>query len=69
MAQVDDRAGGTRPVVESPYRFSDARTHVARGPAYRGEHNREVLEAWLGATPSEIDNLERSGILNAEAPP
>jgi CoA:oxalate CoA-transferase len=69
VAQVDDRAGGTRPVVESPYRFSDARTHVARGPAYRGEHNREVLEAWLGATPSEIDNLERSGILNAEAPP
>ncbi len=69
VAQVDDRAGGTRPVVESPYRFSDAPSHVARGPAYRGEHNREVLVDWLGASPNEIEALERDGILSAEPMP
>jgi crotonobetainyl-CoA:carnitine CoA-transferase CaiB-like acyl-CoA transferase len=66
VAQVDDREGGTRPVVESPYRFSDARSGVRRGPSYRGEHNREVLEAWLSASTEEIDELERGGVLAAE---
>ena len=66
VAQVDDRGGETRPTVQSPYRFSQARSGVAGGPAYRGEHNREVLEQWLGASPEEIARLERSGILQAE---
>ena len=69
MAQVDDRGGGTRPVVQSPYRFSDARSAVERGPAYRGEHNRDVLERWLGASSGEIDQLERDGVLDAEERP
>lgn len=69
VAQVDDRENGTRPVVESPYRFSDAESGVRAGPAYRGEHNREVLTHWLGATPEEIDELERSGVLAAEEKP
>lgn len=69
VARVDDRAGGTRPVVESPYRFSDARSAVTRGPAYRGEHNREVLERWLDAGSEEIEQLERQGVLDAEPRP
>ena len=69
VARVDDRSGGTRPVVESPYRFSNADSHVARGPAYRGEHNHEVLESWLGAAQEEIDALEAEGILDADARP
>ncbi|MEE2702822.1 MAG: CoA transferase [Myxococcota bacterium] len=69
VARVDDRGGGTRPVVESPYRFSDARTHVAGGPAYRGEHNRWVLETWLELSPGEIERLEQDGILHAEPIP
>ena len=32
IVQVDDREGGTRPVVQSPYRFSAAASGV-RGPA------------------------------------
>jgi hypothetical protein len=32
IARVDDRAGGTRPIPQSPYRFSDATSQV-RGPA------------------------------------
>ena len=46
-AIVDDRGGGERRVVQSPYRFSDADAGVAGPPPYRGEHNAEVLEEWL----------------------
>jgi CoA:oxalate CoA-transferase len=69
VAQVDDREGGTRPVVQSPYRFSDARSGAAHGPAYRGEHNRAVLEAWLGAPTEEIESLKREGVLDEEPRP
>jgi crotonobetainyl-CoA:carnitine CoA-transferase CaiB-like acyl-CoA transferase len=69
VAQVDDRAGQTRPVVQSPYRFSQARSGVSAGPAYRGEHNHEVLEQWLGAPTEEIAGLERSRVLQAEEKP
>jgi hypothetical protein len=38
-----------------------------RGPAaYRGEHNREVLSEWLGASDDEITKLEQAGVLLAE---
>src|SRR5204863_6235297 len=37
IIEVDNRAGGTRPVVQSPYRFTAATAGV-RGPApWRGE--------------------------------
>ena len=37
ITEVDDRAGGTRPITQSPYRFSAARSGV-RGPApHRGD--------------------------------
>jgi crotonobetainyl-CoA:carnitine CoA-transferase CaiB-like acyl-CoA transferase len=65
VARVDDRGNDTRPVVQSPYRFSDAKSGVRGGPAYRGEHNREVLTRWLGATPAEIERLNREGVLVA----
>jgi crotonobetainyl-CoA:carnitine CoA-transferase CaiB-like acyl-CoA transferase len=48
IIQVDDRAGGTRPVVQSPYRFSDAQSGLRRPAPWKGEHNAEVLEEWLG---------------------
>jgi crotonobetainyl-CoA:carnitine CoA-transferase CaiB-like acyl-CoA transferase len=66
LTRVDDRDNGTRPVVQSPYRFSDAECGVRGGPPYRGEHNREVLERWLEATPEEIAQLEDAGVLAAE---
>jgi crotonobetainyl-CoA:carnitine CoA-transferase CaiB-like acyl-CoA transferase len=65
VAQVDDRGGATRPVVQSPYRFSDAACGVRQGPAYRGEHNRDVLSRWLGMAEEEIAVLEAEGVLHA----
>ncbi len=63
---VDDRGGGTRRVVQSPYRFSGAQSGVRRGAAYRGEHNHEVLVDWLGAAADDIAKLEETGVLLAE---
>ena len=62
-ADVDDRGGSTRKVVQSPYRFSDAVSGVSAGPAYQGEHNREVLRDWGGFAPEVIEAFERDGAL------
>jgi crotonobetainyl-CoA:carnitine CoA-transferase CaiB-like acyl-CoA transferase len=67
FAEVDDRGGGKRRVVEAPYEFSEASTGV-RGPApRRGEHNAEVLRDWLELRSEEIEGLEESGALVVEA--
>lgn len=59
--QVDDREGGTRPVIRMPYRFSGASCEPQGGAAYVGEHNVDVLQRWLGRTPEQVAELERSG--------
>ena len=68
LIHVDDRSGGTRPMAGSPYRFSNARAGV-RGPsAHLGEHNRDVLEDWLGLPDEEIDQLTASDLLLSRQP-
>lgn len=63
IVQIDDRDGGTRPITQSPYRFSDAHSGV-RGPApHRGEHNSEVLAQWLNKPDTDVDALLHSGVL------
>ena len=63
IVEVDDRAGGTRPIAQSPYRFSQAQSSV-RGPApHRGEHNEAVLQDWLGRGSEEVASLLSRGIL------
>jgi crotonobetainyl-CoA:carnitine CoA-transferase CaiB-like acyl-CoA transferase len=66
IVQIDDRAGGTRPIPQSPYRFSDARSGV-RGPApHRGEHNKAVLADWLGFSDADVDGLESQHVLQRD---
>ena len=56
-------AGKARPVVQSPYRFSDADSG-ARGPApRRGEHNAAVLDDWLALSAADVATLARNGVL------
>jgi CoA:oxalate CoA-transferase len=62
-AAVDDRAGGTRPVIRTPYRFSGARSEPRGGAAFIGEHNAEVLAQWLGTGTDEVAALVESGVL------
>ncbi len=65
--EIDDRAGGVRRVVQSPYRFSDARAGASGNARFRGEDNAAVLRDWLGAADAEITKLEAAGVLLAEA--
>jgi crotonobetainyl-CoA:carnitine CoA-transferase CaiB-like acyl-CoA transferase len=66
IAEGPDRAGGTRQVIQSPYRFSDADCGAAGHAPHRGEHNRSVLQQWLSASEEEIAALERAGVLVAD---
>ncbi|HVE95292.1 MAG TPA: CoA transferase [Acidimicrobiales bacterium] len=66
VAEIDDRAGGRRRVVQSPYRFSAATSGVHGVAAYRGEHNADVLTTWAAYTEAEVATLESSGVLVAE---
>lgn len=64
FSEVDDRAGGKRHVIQSPYHFSNARSGV-RGPAaHRGEHHREILEQWLALSSSDIDRLLADDVIH-----
>jgi len=66
FVEVDDRAGGVRPVAQSPYRWSAARSGVKGPAAYRGEHNAEVLAEWLGKSAEEAQALSSRGIMSSE---
>jgi crotonobetainyl-CoA:carnitine CoA-transferase CaiB-like acyl-CoA transferase len=67
IAEVSDRGTGTIRIPDAPWRFSDAAVGVAGDPAYRGEHNREVLLE-LGLDAAEIDRLEAEGVLSSRVP-
>ena len=68
IAEIDDRAGGTRPIVQSPYRFNNAQTGVRGVAPHRGEHNAAALKDWLGIEDQEIAELKRSGVLLESQP-
>src|SRR6478735_6838273 len=65
---VDDRRGGTIRIPEAPWRFSGAPTGAGGVPAYRGEHNREVLRELLGTDDATLADWEARGVLSARVP-
>lgn len=66
VIDIDDRAGGVRPMAQTPYRFSQAAAGV-RGPApHKGEHNADILRSWLGLSDAEITALAARGILTRD---
>ena len=66
--KIDDRSGRRVPVLDSPYRYSDASAGVRGLPAFRGEDNREVLSEVLGIDEKAIEDLERAGVISARVP-
>ena len=68
VVEVDDRSGGRVRLPNSPWRFSEATTGVRGLPAFRGEHNREILQELLGLDPAEIAGLEAGGVLGSRPP-
>lgn len=69
VVHIDDRAGGTRPTYQSPYRFSDAKSGVTNGSARLGENNEAILQEWLGMKNDEVSELLGRGVLAQEADP
>jgi CoA:oxalate CoA-transferase len=67
VVEVDDRGGGTLKLPNSPWRFSNADSGVRGVPAYRGEHNRDVLMDWLNMDEPTIAALEVEGVLSARS--
>jgi len=63
ITKVDDRGGGERGVVQSPYRFSAAASGARGGSPRQGEHNAEVLTEWLGLNARDVDALRAAGVL------
>ena len=66
VATIDDRAGGTRRVFQSPYRFSSSTSGVLGPASHRGEDNEAVLADWLGASPAEAAQRAASGSMRQD---
>jgi len=56
------------PVLNSPYRFSEASAGVRGRPAFRGEDNRDVLCAVLEMNDEDVDALERDAVISSRVP-
>ncbi len=63
IAQIDNRAGGTRPVVRTPYKMSMSDTRQVGPASYRGEHNVEVMSEWLKVDGGTVDRLQAESVL------
>lgn len=68
IVAVPDRGEGTVRIPNSPWHFSDAETGVRGRPAYRGEHNHEVLRELLGLDDDELHRLVDEGVLSSRVP-
>ncbi len=68
VVEVSDRGGGTLKLPNSPWRFSKADSGVRGVPAYRGEHNHEVLHDWLQMDNARVAELEAQQVLSARLP-
>ncbi|MBK5286979.1 MAG: CoA transferase [Acidimicrobiia bacterium] len=68
VVDVDDRQGSTVGIPEAPWRFSGATTGAHGVPAYRGEHNREVLRELLDVDDATLERWESGGLLSARVP-
>jgi CoA:oxalate CoA-transferase len=62
---IKDRVYGTMDVPASPVRFTQFPGLALEAP-FLGEHNREILQTYLGYPPERIGELEAQGILHQE---
>ena len=63
VATIDNREGGTRNVIRSPYVMSESQTRDPGGIAVRGEHNHDVMADWLDMSLTDADQLLDAGVL------
>ena len=63
VATIDDRDGGTRRIIRTPYRMSHSDTSDPGIAAFQGEHNHDVLATWLDKSLTDVDQLLDQGVL------
>ncbi len=68
LVAVPAGTNGTLPVIQSPFRFARADVGVRGAPAFRGEHNAQILDELLGYEPATIDALHASGVMSQRVP-
>ncbi len=66
IIDIDNRSGGTRRIIQSPYHFSHSEAGVRGSAPLLGEHNAEVLGEWLGLNAEAVADLETTGVLVKE---
>jgi crotonobetainyl-CoA:carnitine CoA-transferase CaiB-like acyl-CoA transferase len=66
VRDATDRILGEIKLPGLPLRFSEFPEELPVNAPFLGEHNREVLEKYLGLSQGEIDELESSGVLAAK---
>ena len=66
IVEIDDRAGGLRPIPQAPYRFSKAKSGIRGVAPHRGEHNTAILREWLDMDTTRIRDLVASGVLQQD---
>jgi CoA:oxalate CoA-transferase len=63
IVEVEDGTGGTRRVIRSPYRFSNASSGIPGPARHVGENTIEVLGDWGNYSQDEVDNLIEAGVV------
>jgi CoA:oxalate CoA-transferase len=63
IATIDNRDGGTRPIVRSPYKMSASDARDPGTIAMQGEHNHDVLSEWLDMSLTDVDQLVSDRVL------
>ena len=68
IVEVDNRQGGTRKTVQSPYKVSHTKSGIEKGAKapHRGEHNADALGDWLGISSDQVAALAQTGVLLKE---
>ena len=63
LVQVEHPTAGTVPMAGIPVKFSATPASVRLPPPLLGQHNKEVLESWLGMNDKEISELKRKTVI------
>lgn len=66
VAEIDNRDGGTRPVIRTPYRVASRPDEDVGVAPFRGEHNEGVLGRWLNYDVDAVAALRSSEVLLAD---
>ena len=67
LVELDHPIAGRVRLPNLPFRFSGAETHPRAPAPLLGQHNREILCTLLGYSAAQVAEMERDGVLHAEA--